>query len=206
MYKKKFLAAAFLFLGFLVMVLLTSTRKLVNIDFAATNGLQSLIPRSFDLPFSFFSLMGSTEVVAVVMLAIAGLVYFKFKKIFWGLGMMALIYVIEILGKYLIYHPGPPREFFRYAIPFAFPHYVATNYSFPSGHVSRAFFLAVIVVFLAKKLNLSKQNFRIVAIVSGLMSLVMLLSRVYLGEHWLSDTIGGVFLGSTMGTLAILLF
>lgn len=179
--------------GFLVV-----QRAFVDIDLWATGTLQAIFPRVFDTPFSVFSLIGSSEIVAVIMLLIAGMVFWKTKKIFWGLGTIVIIYVIEILGKFFLYHPGPPEEFFRYSIPFFFPSggFVHTNYSFPSGHTSRAFFLAVIIIFLVRK--------KWVTVVCGLVAAVMLVSRVYLGEHWLSDTIGGAFLGSTIGLLATL--
>lgn len=187
-----------LIIGFLVTGIFVSNRSFVVLDLYSTKFLQTIFPRIFDTPFSVFSLIGSSEIVAVIMLFIAGLVFWKTKKIFWGLGTIIIIYVIEILGKFLLYHPGPPEEFFRYSIPFFFPSggFVHTNYSFPSGHTSRAFFLAVIIIFLVRK--------KWVTVVSGLFAAIMLLSRVYLGEHWLSDTIGGAFLGSTIGLLATL--
>lgn len=184
--------------GFLVTGLLVSGRRFVEFDLFATKSFQSFFPRIFDFPFSLFSLLGSSEIIGLIMLGIAGLVFWKLGKIFWGLGTIVLIYIVELLGKFFLYHPGPPEEFFRYSIPFFFPSggFVHTNYSFPSGHTSRAFFLAVILIFLLKK--------KWMTVVCSLLAITMLISRVYLGEHWLSDTIGGAFLGSSIGLLAVI--
>jgi len=204
--KKRLLALLFLSAGFLTTVYLTWNRIFTGLDTAATRILQNAIPRSLDLPFSTLSLLASTEIVGLIMLGIAALVYVKFNKVFWGLGMMVLIYIVEILGKYFIYHPGPLKEFFRYAIPFTFPHYVATNYSFPSGHVSRTFFLVVIGAFLIHKLNLTPGKSKILYTIFVLLTVAMVVSRVYLGEHWFSDTVGGAFLGSLIGVAAIIAY
>jgi membrane-associated phospholipid phosphatase len=185
-------------LGFILMAILVFQRAFVSFDFWTTRSLQTIFPRIFDFPFSLFSLLGSSEIIGLIMLGVAGYVFWKYQKIFWGLGAIILVYAIEIIGKFFLYHPGPPEEFFRYSIPFFFPSggFIHTNYSFPSGHTSRAFFLAVIIIFLVRK--------KWVTVIGSLLAVVMLISRIYLGEHWFSDTIGGAFLGSAFGLLAIM--
>ncbi|MEK7127639.1 MAG: phosphatase PAP2 family protein [Patescibacteria group bacterium] len=187
-----------LIFGFFVTGLLVSGRRFVEFDLLATKSLQNIFPRFFDFPFSVFSLLGSSEIIGLLILAIAAAVYFKYQKIFWGLGAIVFIYIIELLGKFFLYHPGPPEEFFRYSIPFFFPSggFVHTNYSFPSGHVSRTLFLVIILIFLIRK--------KWAYITGALFALIMIISRVYLGEHWLSDTVGGAFLGSSIGLLAVM--
>lgn len=66
--------------------------------------------------------------------------------------------------------------------------------SFPSGHVANAATLAAILIVLVQR--------RWVIIVGIGYTLLMMLSRTYLGAHWLSDTIGGVLVG--IGVAAIL--
>ncbi len=196
-----------LFVLFLVLAYFVRQGAFNGLDLGITLGLQTVIGHLWDIPFSFLSLLGSSEVVFLLIVALAGFVYLKSSKIFWSLGAFFGIYVIELLGKFFIYHPGPPRIFFRYNLPFAFPSsYVQTNYSFPSGHVSRTFFLAVIALFFIYKLKMPQRSRTLLIILVAIFCVAMIVSRVYLGEHWFSDVVGGILLGSSFSTLALAFF
>jgi len=59
--------------------------------------------------------------------------------------------------------------------------------SFPSGHVANAATLAVVLIILLQR--------RWLWIASVTYTILMILSRTYLGAHWLSDTVGGALIG-----------
>jgi undecaprenyl-diphosphatase len=70
--------------------------------------------------------------------------------------------------------------------------------SFPSGHTANA---ATIVVLLALLLRR-----KWVAIAGAVYVVLMALSRTYLGAHWVTDTVGGILVGSAMGVLVWVIF
>ena len=206
MSKRKILSLSLiLFCLFLATTYLVGTGRFGSIDRQITILFQSLIGRSLDVPLSFFSLLASSEIIMIILAVIAALVYFRYKKVFFGLGLIFAVYFFELIGKFFIYHPGPPKEFFRYDLPFVFPSaYVHTNYSFPSGHVSRTFFIAVILFFIVKKLGTFFHRKYFVSCLLFVVCSIMVVSRIYLGEHWFSDVLGGIFLGSSLGLLAFI--
>jgi undecaprenyl-diphosphatase len=65
----------------------------------------------------------------------------------------------------------------------------ATSYSFPSGHASRAFAMAILISLGTR--------YRVGASVMVLAFLISV-SRIYLGLHWPSDVLAGALLGAAM--------
>lgn len=174
-------------------------------DFDTTIKLQDHISRRFDKYFSYFSLLGSAEVTIgfCLIMMILSLIRFKWLKL---LGWLMIIpaSAAEVFGKLVLFHPAPPNFMHRSIVPINLPFYVHTQFSFPSGHMVRTLFLLTIFIVLAYH---SRDYFNKVILISLLIFLafLMALTRVYLGEHWLSDVIGGSILGIGMGFFASVL-
>jgi len=198
-----FLTGVLLFLGFVLFSFLVHKNLFTQIDFDTTVRLQDKIPRRFDFFFSILSLVGSFEIVSIILL-ILWLFLRKLRFIF-VLFIFGFFHLLELFGKAFVSHPGPPYLFFRYDIPFQFPtSYVQPGSSYPSGHLARTLFLSTILIFLIYHLKkLSKVQKRLLYCSIAIFAGLMFVSRIYLGEHWLSDVIGGSILGSSMGILSV---
>jgi len=94
--------------------------------------------------------------------------------------------VLIYLLKNLFARPRPVLEFLQ-----------ETGYSFPSGHalISVALFGSLFYFLLRVKSDWKRIS---LILFSCLGILILGLSRVYLNVHWVSDILGGYFLGATI--------
>ena len=195
---------SFLFLGaFLIFSVLVISGIFSQTDQFVTTTIQNYLTKAFDTPLSFLSLLGAFEFSGLFLLIV--LFFQKLHRSLIVLFMFGLGMGIELLGKIFLYHPGPPKIFFRYNLDVLFPSaYIQTGHSFPSGHSYRTAFLTLLIsylIFQSKKLSLRSK--KLLTAMSFVFLFLMLVSRVSLGEHWTTDVIGGLFLGLGLGWLAI---
>lgn len=157
--------------------------------------------------FSYFSLLGSAEVTVGFCLILAGLSLIR-RRWLAVLGWLTIVPATlgEIFGKLIVFHPGPPRLFHRSLLPTSLPSfYVHTDYSYPSGHMTRTIFIVTIFAIIA--LFSVRHSVSKFVILSSLLvfAFLMGLTRVYLGEHWFSDVVGGAIWGVAVGLLGSVL-
>jgi len=193
-------------LSFVLFTFVVKSHALDQFDFNTTVKIQDHVPRKFDTLFSIFSLIGSFEVLVLVLLVLI----FLRKKLKGAVVIVIflLTHFVEIFGKTFLHHPGPPFLFFRYDLPIFFPSsYVQPGSSYPSGHSFRSIFIATLIIFTVIKSKKIEDFKKIVLIVvTSLIAGLILFSRISLGEHWTTDVVGGALLGLASSYLALLFF
>ncbi|OGF99533.1 hypothetical protein A2Y99_03850 [Candidatus Gottesmanbacteria bacterium RBG_13_37_7] len=190
---------------FLVLTFLVNMDIFRSIDYQTTVLLQEKLNRIYDFPFSLITLLGSSEVITLLVAGLFLWDFYKFRKIRLGLFLYLSVYLIEILGKKFIFHPDPPMVFNRVAIDFNFPssNIIRTGFSYPSGHMARSIFLLIIILFMINRYK-KRRTIRILSQAAGYFLIcAIFISRIYLGEHWFSDVAGGILLGMSLATFSL---
>ena len=151
--------------------------------------------------FRIVALLGGIELTGLLGL---GLFIYLWRQGYrlgaFAVGALPLASVVELIYKHTINHPAPPLSLSHPdgpSVTTLLERLGGTEWSFPSGHVTRSMviygLLAFVVIRLANRPAL--RRFALPAAV-GIVVLDAF-DRLYLEVHWESDVIGGLLLGAT---------
>jgi membrane-associated phospholipid phosphatase len=135
---------------------------------------------------------------------LAVLVFCLFFRKKYILAVIAAVVISTLLAQFFkrIVFPEDLRPIAYLAVNF--PVHVVEGvkmnrmYSFPSGHSTAAFTIALVLAHMVNK--------RIWSIILPLLALLVGYSRVYLAQHFLTDVLAGMILAVISALLALMLF
>ena len=156
-------------------------------DRALLDLVQSVRAPWLDLFASLVGVLGQAEVTVGLALGLGVARLRRRQRDAWVPLMLITVVGVEILLKMLTPQPLLPKELSRSVHLFPFVH-VDFAGAFPSGHVARTAFLAAVS---------HVPSWLVVGAVA-----LMMVTRVYLADHWPSDVLGGLLLGLLVAEVA----
>lgn len=132
-----------------------------------------------ELPFSLLSV-----------LLVAAIFYWqKFKREALFISLILLSGLVILGIKSVINRPRPTASYVRLVEINRFQ-------SYPSGHVlSYVLFFGFLIILMRSLKHIPKTTRNTVTALSVFLVVMIAPSRIYLGAHWFTDTVGGVLLG-----------
>ena len=196
------LLSALLLAALAVLVVAGATRE---IDLAGIRAAQSVASQPLDLVANGHTAIGQVIPTVLAALVLAAVAWWRgrgaasegvlWRRLAWLAPLLILVTgAIELALKQTTGHAPPGDEYIRaFMNPLGIR--VHTPSAFPSGHVTRLTFLALMACAMFPSAWL-----RVAATILVAASLFL---RVYIGDHWPSDVIGGLLLGIAVGGVAV---
>lgn len=163
----------FLILGYLV-----KTNNDILLDSVVYNFISKFINNNLTHIVKFITFLGGAT--AVILITLLTLIFLKNKNIGICIGLNLIIITIF---QYIL------KPIFGRTRPVGINLIEESNFSFPSGHSLTAMAFYGFIIYLIYKSNLKYKKVYITLLC--LLILLIGLSRVYLGVHFITDVLGG---------------
>ncbi len=138
--------------------------------------------------FFWITMLGQWEIILSLTIIVSALIWFWRKPLFLSPFLLTVgsAAALSALGKIVIQRPRP----LEVAV------FQERFFSFPSGHATIVVALYGFLAYLVFRFSAKWQNKVNAVFFSAVIIAAVGISRLYLGAHYLSDVIGGYFLGA----------
>jgi membrane-associated phospholipid phosphatase len=197
-------AIAILAVGYVAITIAMSAGMFVALDHEVALTMHGIWQESLHAVFQVIAELGGLEMTGVLMV---GLFFYLWRSGFGSDSLAVLAFAgavtLEILYKFLMFHPGPPRSLSHADGPSITDFLLGSGAgnSFPSGHMVRTVVVYGLLAFVVRRLAPSPVVRAMAVPVAVFIIVVVAFDRLYLNVHWESDVIGGLLLGA-IGLLA----
>ena len=147
---------------------------------------------------SFISSLIPAIIIVVLLIACLWVLRKRLEAVFIG-SATGIASLINFLLKLLIARPRPTSELVQVLV-------TRNESSFPSGHTTYAVAFYGLLFFLAPRLIKRPKAVNALRSILIILILLTMLSRIYLGVHWLSDILGSLLFGGLILAIAIGLY
>lgn len=163
------------------------------IDITANAFMQSIQNPALTTFSKFIAIIFDPITLIIISLIIAAFLYFREEKkqaIFLASTMLTTGIIIKLL-----------KEIFQRARPLN-ALILKSGFSFPSGSTTVALVFLGLIIYL-----FSGKKYKFVTILTAtLMILLIGFTRIYLQVHWLTDVVGGIFIGGIILITSIIIY
>jgi len=179
-----------LIIAFIILSVYVNYHPIPPLDLDLSLFVQKYHSDSLDKIMLAISFFGELPYSLLMVLIVAGIFYlYKFKREAYYITSILLSGLVILGVKSIIDRPRPTEFYVRLVEINRFQ-------SFPSGHVlSYILFFGFMIVLMRNLNTIPLITKRIITYISAFYMITIAFSRIYLGAHWFTDTLGGVILG-----------
>ena len=167
---------------FIILTVLVKMNLVNNIDSYIYDLVTLVINDCLINVYKVITFFGSSEFIIFLCVFFLGL-FLVLKKKNVGLIISGVLIISTFVNTVL-------KLLIRRVRPLVISFVNEDSFSYPSGHTMAAVSMYGILMYLVIKSNLSKRKKVIISIILGLLPILVGVSRVYLGAHFISDVVG----------------
>lgn len=188
---------------FALLTWIVSQMPVLPLDAPILHALQSFRSPALDVFMQAVGAPGSPP-QTLVLNALLVLIVFACKMIPEGITLLVFVPLygtVSTVVRFALNRPRPSADLF-----YVFDTAKDRGQSFPSGHTGNFIVICGFFIFVALTLLPSSWHRNLLIALYALYMVLMPVSRMYVADHWPSDVLGGILLGTVFLVLMILFY